>query len=266
MGVKFVRVLLGSEMGYIMMWRQLLPGRFAGLTSTDEHVVNDTLKWCKKTMETLAELQNGGEQFRSTWEALLWPLAPWPLECLIGLAEEEFENVPPDVLNEILDAFVYGGTELNENLFNYARRLQRLQLGGALGLTRQWHRAIHGGLLEANDVELVEAEDRDRGDGAEDFPPGFYKAKDCDFSLGEKMLEDFLDKNANPSPSPESLMMLPQLHHAMQQYGCDGIKEIWYPIKKTFWCAQVPEPFAIRRMVVRRCHRSRGSYVGLVWP
>lgn len=227
--ISYVRELLAWEVGFNQMWHGTLPGRFAALLSDEGEEKQDALEFCRRSWERLEELEKEGTEHRATVEALLWPLGVWPREVLVGLAEEDFQKVPADLGWELFGAFSYGGTDINEVLFNYTRRVQRLQLAGSLGLQRQWHRSVFGGHLKAMGITEIEAEDRDRGDQTEHMPEAIFKARMCEFSMGEKKLETFMDTKQGPSPNPEHLMLLPQLHHAMLSFGGDGLSDIWYP-------------------------------------
>ena len=226
--------LVASDIQWLRGYSELAPGIFAGLMSPDPEKVAKVLERCQQMYLTVQTLEK--EALRDTWvrgfaDKLLFPLQIWCREVLCALDEAEFRSAPPDIMQEIHEAF-HGGTSLtNENLFNWLRAKQKLSKNSDLGPTALYSLSVSCDLLDELDgVHQLDPLPEDVQEApSSELPESTWRAKSHKFSMGDNTLEKYMDKTFWPSPSSVAAMWVPDALSAAVLYCADipSLKKCW---------------------------------------
>lgn len=211
--VDYLCDVLGREILFCATYCMSPPcSRFA-LLSDDGRTVSASLAHHEALWAALsvAEDHSSRDLWLRQWlSSMLWPLAVWPRELLLGLRECSFLHCPPDLRHELsLAASGPGGTKDIEDNFNLLRRLSKVSGNGSMSVQTQWHREVTSGMLPDSGKPLLQAEGADQVVGDADLQASTFRATACDFSLGAAALDEFMTESSWPSPSPQSWMQIP---------------------------------------------------------
>ena len=223
--ISLIRHVVAKELAYCSMFSGWLPYRLAGTLSTAAELRDASLDWCRRAWETVRQAEAAG--LRAFVGDLLWPLAPWPREMCIGLWENDFKSpLPPDVLQELTDAFRKHGTVTIEDMFNHMRKLIRTNQQGSMGAASMWHKSINSSLLADSDQTLVTSQAEDKR-AADFLPKQMFTAIANDNSLGHATVDNFCQATSGISLSATSYMQLPCLQSALMSTSTEDLPRVW---------------------------------------
>ena len=183
MYVMYVGNLLSREYQFALLYHSNLPMRLAGFLSSDEATRRATGTFCLRLWHALQWLEKSS-MCVGICEQLQWPLAPWPMEMLLGVVEGD-GCCPADCLEEISDMIQYRGTELIENLFKLSRKTMKVDSLARASPELQWQRILASGVSEDFDCPMVPLTDEDR-DSTLPFPTEMFKDDKCVFFHGAR--------------------------------------------------------------------------------
>jgi hypothetical protein len=194
--VDLVRNTMFEELIHMMYHSHRPPCAFAGLLSRSDDRRSERLQWCKQLSESLCLVEAAAQSdhvLRSYLADLLWPGTCFSREVLVGLSEASFEEVPPDIKEDLV-SFVSGWSSSVpcENTFKLLRSCARQHTAGMLGRISRWHRIIASSLMEDHDRKLPTADCIARFSKASTLANSTFEAKARqNFSLGNEVLDNF---------------------------------------------------------------------------
>ena len=230
----FAARLISAEICFESTFAGWLPGKFAALVSPSESERQEALEFCRMSWESLEVLESTSSADRELKKyaddqvkALLWPVATWPREVLVALAENDWMGLPGDdeggMFREIKSSFSGVGSSLHaELMFNVCRQYSSKNLANRVGAVTSYHHCAFSDIIDEHDATPLRANRDDEAHAEAQLPSSIFDALQCDFSAGgEQFFDEFLKAGNSswPSPSPQAYMQLPQLHSLMVACG-----------------------------------------------
>ena len=131
--------------------------------------------------------------------AIKWVQTVWTREIMVGLAEANFTNVPPDILEELLHvAMAFKGSKIVEDGFNCCRDRSRHDKQGNISRVARTHRIQSSRLLEDTDRARLPVDTMAKMVAPTFLPAAAFAATShANFSLPDEFLQEYMDgKNA----------------------------------------------------------------------
>jgi len=222
--VSLMREVLAKEVGYLSTFQMWLPYQLAGVLSPVVEHKAAALQRCRAAWEAIVKAQRSPN--KKLVEELLWPLAPWPREMLMGLWETKFTGVPDNIKGELTDAFRFAGTNHVEDMFNYMRRLLKANSQGQAGAEAMWHKSLHSPILSEADGIVIETAPQDIR-AADAIPKSFFSAVSSDFSLGDATIDGFCTDSGGLTFSHNAYLQLASLQSALTSVTVEQLPKVW---------------------------------------
>ena len=240
----FAARLISAEICFQSTFAGWLPAKFAALVSPSESHRQEALEFCRLSWDSLEVLEStssaDGELKKyanDQIKALLWPVATWPREVLVALAEADWIGLPGDdeggMFSEIKSSFSGIGSSLHaELMFNVCRQYSSKNLAKRMGAVTSYHHCAYSGIIDEHDATPLRASRDDEAHAEAQLPASIFDALQCEFSAGGEQFFDRFLKEGNsswPSPSPQTYMQLPQLHSLMVAFGgkAASMRSVW---------------------------------------
>eukprot|EP00971_Amphidinium_carterae_P350257 6491458-Amphidinium_carterae.5 len=150
------RVIARRLLSY-MSYSYSLPMKLFGLVDEREAMVQSTLtelsKWWEAWQFLEAESNKGKTEYDAVLEQLVWTSWDWPRRMLVILAEGEWQSVPPEVRDELLQtARLPAGTKQTEDGIREIRRACDVTPSKQLSHDSKWAALLRSDVLPNADI------------------------------------------------------------------------------------------------------------------
>ena len=215
----FARDLLAAEVNFARQYSGDFPNFFVALLDKDDDRRAESFRYVSDVWLTLTNMEQKcatDPWLDSYMRDLMFPLNIWCREVFVGIHECGGTALPGDIAQEVLGyARGFGGTKINEDMFNILRRRCKLSPNDQLGPAGVWHCSLTFELITANDMRPVKstADDAIQANATSKgtAPKTLFESTSCGtFSLGEETLAE-LKAGALvwPHPSPQRFLLRP---------------------------------------------------------
>ena len=221
--------LVMQELLWLMRYSHGLPGKFAALLkNTTRDATLQDLKSDWNLFMRMEDMAKSSNSFAEVFKLCVWPRLSWVLQVLVGLAEQEFETVDQQQLNELRDwSRCPKTTKQIEDAFG-ACRAASLSSGSRMCGERVFHTLHTSGIAESADRPVEKATNQAKLCAAQ-IPPSAFKANsNTTFSLDNKLLDDFMTSNESEL-SAQNYLLSPLRWLAMKSLPEDfsGWDALW---------------------------------------
>jgi hypothetical protein len=251
---QFLLQLLGSEIQWMRMYSEGLPGVFALLLSDDDGFITEGLQYLEVVWQTLLKAEAEVAQQSDVWldgylKDLLWPGSTWCREVLVALMEGSFKRVPADIHAELRASFMtQGNTKLIEDVIGKMKEAANANVNKKLGRLARWHTAMVSGVAEDADRPQVSIEANDHiTPDAVCMPAALFDSKVCEFSLGDECIQDYVKNGGVQAPGAQNHLLIPAALAALMQCKADSEQ------LKKHWLGLVCQPGTILKKRLDRC-------------